>query len=593
MVPPFGQPIALVMGRYPKDEAPGATGEVKPTALSEKEKPALDEETFQQLLSAAYVLQEHQDQQERRQREESEPSRTSQSELLTRPAPNAAGTLSEIADLQDLLGSQLFDVQASANLVAERLLRVTAASGVAIALVRQDQLEFCTAAGSCSQLAGTSLPMSASLFEEADRLPLSARAPIISELHAQTGSQNIEFTSDGSGKSSIAIPLRHEGNLSGLIEVRFDDAGDIDDHDIRACQLLAGLMTEAIARAAELQWKQVLSDEQAAMLETLERLRPQLERLAREPSDHPAEMDAAPAAPLPVVPSKTETPEPQAMNSIPVARSVEPPPSAVIPCRECGSPVGEAAMFCGQCGAPRSIEVGAGGDMQSKWASLWRMQQEAERKKITAEPEIDDEPDEIVQEEEPIVLSITEAPVTPVDDRESEAEEVTALALTDASHSIVIESPSTALQIPEKPPQSLWASATDARQWLESMQPDSPARRWMRERRGNIWLGVSLFVLLVVIFTGSTAPPAYSTKYPQPPPLTLFERILVAAGLAEPPEAPVYTGNPNTQVWVDLHTALYYCPGSDLYGKTPGGKYTTQRDAQLDQFEPAARKSCD
>jgi hypothetical protein len=67
----------------------------------------------------------------------------------------------------------------------------------------------------------------------------------------------------------------------------------------------------------------------------------------------------------------------------------------------------------------------------------------------------------------------------------------------------------------------------------------------------------------------------------------------VSLGLAEAPPAPTYLGNPNAPVWVDLHTALYYCSGSDLYGKTPGGKFTTQRDAQLDQFEPAARKTCD
>jgi hypothetical protein len=64
-------------------------------------------------------------------------------------------------------------------------------------------------------------------------------------------------------------------------------------------------------------------------------------------------------------------------------------------------------------------------------------------------------------------------------------------------------------------------------------------------------------------------------------------------GLAEAPDPPEYKGNPNAQVWVDLHTALYYCPGSDLYGKTPKGKTTSQRDAQLDQFEPASRKACD
>ena len=69
--------------------------------------------------------------------------------------------------------------------------------------------------------------------------------------------------------------------------------------------------------------------------------------------------------------------------------------------------------------------------------------------------------------------------------------------------------------------------------------------------------------------------------------------MLVTLGIAEAPEPPEYKGNPDSQVWVDLHTALYYCQGADLYGKTPKGKFTSQRDAQLDQFQPAYRKPCD
>ena len=75
--------------------------------------------------------------------------------------------------------------------------------------------------------------------------------------------------------------------------------------------------------------------------------------------------------------------------------------------------------------------------------------------------------------------------------------------------------------------------------------------------------------------------------------LSAFDKLLIGLGLAEAPETPEYKGNPDAQVWVDLHTALYYCPGSDLYGKTPQGKLTTQRDAQLDQFESASRKACE
>ena len=68
--------------------------------------------------------------------------------------------------------------------------------------------------------------------------------------------------------------------------------------------------------------------------------------------------------------------------------------------------------------------------------------------------------------------------------------------------------------------------------------------------------------------------------------------MLISLGLAEAPPPEEEKGNPATQVWIDLHTGLYYCPGADLYGKTPSGKYATQRDAELDQYQPAYRKAC-
>jgi len=94
--------------------------------------------------------------------------------------------------------------------------------------------------------------------------------------------------------------------------------------------------------------------------------------------------------------------------------------------------------------------------------------------------------------------------------------------------------------------------------------------------------------------TATAAPNAAAAAHRKPPEadLSLFDRMLIQLGLAEPPDTPEDKGNPSVQVWVDTHTALYYCPGADLYGKTAKGKLTTQREAQLDQFQPAYRKAC-
>jgi len=154
-----------------------------------------------------------------------------------------------------------------------------------------------------------------------------------------------------------------------------------------------------------------------------------------------------------------------------------------------------------------------------------------------------------------------------------------------------------------------WGSAKKAQAWLETVKTNQgPRAEWLAQqwqrRRANIYVVMAAVILLLVISgwgirpagtkAAGNAVPAQNSKpqAPPPPQLTLFEKLMVNLGLAEPPPAPVYMGNPNAQVWVDVHTALYYCSGSDLYGKTADGKFTTQRDAQQDQFEPSNRKAC-
>ena len=71
-----------------------------------------------------------------------------------------------------------------------------------------------------------------------------------------------------------------------------------------------------------------------------------------------------------------------------------------------------------------------------------------------------------------------------------------------------------------------------------------------------------------------------------------IDKTLVQIGLKTAPPA-VYQGNPDAKVWIDLRTALYYCPGTVLYGKTGKGKFAKQHEALSEHFEPATRKACD
>jgi len=171
------------------------------------------------------------------------------------------------------------------------------------------------------------------------------------------------------------LPLHHDGKLAGLLEFRFANAETIEEPDMRSCQLMAGLMTEAIARAADKEWRQALAAERAAMLEALERIKPQLERLAvgsaqsvvdrvkriAEPTESVIEPDIATTELKPSVPA-SEASAKAGRETI---------------CPQCGYQFGEHELFCGRCGTARPAGALPSGDLQSKWASMWHMQQEA------------------------------------------------------------------------------------------------------------------------------------------------------------------------------------------------------------------------
>lgn len=555
------------MAELPK---PGARNHGEQSIISEREKPALDETTFQQLLEAAHVLQEQK-----------------AFEVATRPRPNPAEALAEIVETQEFLRSQPGDLQVAAKVIVERLQKITHATGVAVAVMRENRLEYCAATGDAAALAGSSLPMDSSLSPD--------------------GRLSTEFSREHPDKQFIALPLHHEGSLTGLLEIRFADADSIQEPEMRSCQLMAGLMTEAIARAADKEWRQTLAAERAAMLEALERIKPQLERLAvGSPKNvEPAEKVVEPADSV-IKPARETLERPV---SVPLSEHSAKSGRETV-CPQCGYQFGEQELFCGRCGTARPAGILPSGDLQSKWASMWHLQQAAENKQQQeTENQVEETEDisqvllqtqlshelypEVSRELNPdlkrVLEHFSDAPSEPEVTVESE----TGLVIDGEAPEEAAQVSPDALE-PAKS-QSPWASATKAHKWLESLNPKSSGGLWLAKHRADLYVGAA-FVLLLIVLSGWGMRPAEThvqLKNPPQPSLTLFERLLVSLGLAETPAAPVYLGNPNASVWVDLHTALYYCSDSDLYGKTQRGKFTTQRDAQLDQFEPAARKNCD
>jgi len=78
------------------------------------------------------------------------------------------------------------------------------------------------------------------------------------------------------------------------------------------------------------------------------------------------------------------------------------------------------------------------------------------------------------------------------------------------------------------------------------------------------------------------------------PSLSFWDKTLITLGIAEAPAPAVHTiGDPTIEVWIDPHSALYYCPGEEQYGKTSDGRFSSQREAQMERFEPAGRTACE
>ncbi|MGO9124557.1 MAG: GAF domain-containing protein [Terriglobales bacterium] len=534
--------------------------------------PALDEATFQQMLEAAYVLQ---------QRIQQQPALRRRHKL--------ADTLAQIAATQEVLHSKEWDLKTSARLIAEQLQKITSAAGVAVALIEEDQLEYCAAVGDAASLAGLAMPIDSSLSEFLQTA--AANPALIGELLKQHGS-----------RSPFLFPVYHEGKVSGLLDVRFAESEDIGEPEVQSCQVMAGLMGQAIASAAKLEWKQALATERATMLDVLERLRPQLERLAAEPAaETPAEAEGQ-VEPTAEAQEKT-APEIEALLSA-MSQAAEKNNTGAI-CGECGYQFGESELFCGRCGRPRLMSS------QAKQLDFLNDATQSPQRTPAEEPatakqekeESDAGPELVSEAPVPAALEPT---LTQFPSEATLIDGSSALALRGVAEETTTSEPEAqepkpaivaAPQHAELAAPPTWTSAAKTLHWLRSLeQANSPERMWLAKHRGDISIAVSAMVLLLAL-TGWGLHPGNggtgTSKNPNQPRLTLFERMLVGLGVAEAPPQPVATGNPNVWVWVDVHTALYYCPGADLYGKTPGGKFVLQREAQIDHFQPAERASCE
>ena len=575
----------------------------------EKDKPAFNEQALDRLLEAAFVLQEHNrelkslEQNLERQREKAQ-QQASFVPPPSSPTPRSDDytlTLAQIVETQHQIQARHLELEDTLLLVAERVMQISNAGGAGIGILDGKKMFYRAAAGSMTLPVGTEVPLEKALCVASLRTGQVIRC---SDVNAEFLLDVEECLRRGI-QSLIAVPVYHESGTAGGLELYYSTIQAFTEQDVHTCQLMAGLITEALARNEELALKKSLAAERAVMREALEKLKPNLATLVDTPATK---------------------------NSSGRTTAAATSSSAAFACRKCGHQLMGQEQFCGKCGTPRSSDYEPP-SMQSKVASLWQMQEASKKSTDIDAPPNGDlsskaspalvEPGVLIRRpEKPLADSIEEempelfvAPELRAGTSEEPLDAPPVLRDLESTAPVLTVAAETA-EGDEKPAAGTaltktdhaWSSAAKARDFLEQLaganRPGGLSRFW-NARRGDIYLAVAVILVAVVIRWGiwsshpvsATGGPNAAASHRKAAPdadLSFFDRLLISLGLAEVPPAPeTKGGNPDTQVWVDLHTALYYCPGTELYGKTPKGRFASQRDAQLDQFEPASRKACD
>ncbi|HXY08417.1 MAG TPA: hypothetical protein VEI52_11295 [Terriglobales bacterium] len=94
----------------------------------------------------------------------------------------------------------------------------------------------------------------------------------------------------GDTPNPILFPFYDPTTIPGFLQLSFRETELVAAHQMQSCHVMANLMGEAVVRAAEAQSKQTLAKEHAVLIEALERLKPQLQRLTTDAAAPNAEV---------------------------------------------------------------------------------------------------------------------------------------------------------------------------------------------------------------------------------------------------------------------------------------------------------------
>src|SRR5579864_178253 len=182
---------------------------------------------------------------------------------------------SALVAIQRSITTGELDVDQTMGLIADRARNIANATGIAIALLKADQLVYRAASGSAASYVGQQ--ETAVLSVSAHKSP---RREILRVENVHTDARIEAAVCRQFGASSLLIlPIYQAGDVAGVLEVFFSEAHAFHDPEVQIYQLMTGLVEKAMFRDIQLDQKKSLTSQLATDPHPIEPITSQMEKL--------------------------------------------------------------------------------------------------------------------------------------------------------------------------------------------------------------------------------------------------------------------------------------------------------------------------
>jgi GAF domain-containing protein len=207
----------------------------------------LDPESFQKLLADAFAVQE--------------------SEM-------DAESLSAIVEVQRSIGTGELDVDGTMQVIAERVRNVANATGVAIGLLKGDQLVYGAGSGSAARYVGRQVMATLCVSPRN-----TARGEILRVENAQTDSRvEAAICRQLGAQSLLILPIYDDRAVAGVLEVLFNETHAFQHREVCSYRLMALLIGEAMSYSARPEQKEALAADLSTLRQNIGQIKPQIQK---------------------------------------------------------------------------------------------------------------------------------------------------------------------------------------------------------------------------------------------------------------------------------------------------------------------------